>query len=141
MSFLLDYTTGIGLPRPVMRHQEVLSFWLTNMNYELRPRGFFAIAENAVIRGKGERVPDIVIYDRNRTPLSFFEIARTCQIEKDIEKCEELMDRFPDVEFFVYDYEEEVLYFFDDEAGGWVNSEDGDICSKYLQKPVIEYID
>ena len=51
------------------------------------------------------------------------------------------MDRFPDVEFFVYDYEEEVLYFFDDEAGGWVNSEDGDICSKYLQKPVIEYID
>ena len=129
MSFLLDYTTGIGLPRPVMRHQEVLSFWLTNMNYELRPRGFFAIAENAVIRGKGERVPDIVIYDRNRTPLSFFE------------KCEELMDQFPDVEFFVYDYEEEVLYFFDDEAGGWVNSEDGDICSKYLQKPVIEYID
>ena len=82
-------------------------------------------------------MPDIVIHDRNRTPLSFFEIARTCQIEKDIEKCEELMDRFPDVEFFVYDYEEEVLYFFDDEAGGWVNSEDGDICSKYLQKPVM----
>ena len=101
MSFLLDYTSGIGMPRPQMQHQEVLSFWLTNMNLELRPRGFFALAENAVVQGKGERVPDIVIYNPHRTPLAFFEIARSCQIEKDMEKCEELMDLFPAVEYFV----------------------------------------
>ena len=141
MSFLLDYTTGIGMPRPQMQHQEVLSFWLTNMNLELRPRGFFALAENAVVRGKGERVPDIVIYNPHRTPLAFFEIARSCQIEKDMEKCEELMDRFPDVEYFVYDYEEEVLYAFDAESNEWIDSENDRVTSQYLQKPVIEYID
>ena len=141
MSFLLDYTTGIGMPRPQMQHQEVLSFWLTHMNFELLPKGYMALAENAVVRGKGERVPDIVIYNPHRTPLAFFEIARSYQIEKDMEKCEELMDRFPDVEYFVYDYEEEVLYAFDAESNEWIDSEEVEIRSQYLQKPVIEYID
>ena len=139
MSFLLDYTTGIGMPRPQMQHQEVLSLWLTHMNFELLPRGYMALAENAVVRGKGERVPDIVIYNPHRAPLAFFEIARSCQIEKDMEKCEELMGLFPDVEYFVY--EEEVLYAFDAESNEWIDSENDRVTSQYLQKPVIEYID
>ena len=141
MSFLLDYTTGIGMPRPQMQHQEVLSLWLTHMNFELLPRGYMALAENAVVQGKGERVPDIVIYNPHRVPLAFFEIARSYQIEKDMEKCEELMDLFPDVEYFVYDYEEDILYAFDAESNEWINSEEDRVTSQYLQKPVIEYID
>ena len=141
MSFLLDYTTGIGMPRPVRQHQIVLAHWFRNMSNELCPQGYDILTEDAVIRGKGERVPDLVIYDRDYTPLAFFEIARSCQLEKDIEKCEELMDRFPDVEFFVYDYEAEVLYACDAKSDEWICSEDGKITSQYLLKPVIEYID
>ena len=141
MSFLLDYATGIGMPRPARQHQIVLAHWFRNMSNELCPQGYDILTEDAVIRGKGERVPDLVIYDRDYTPLAFFEIARSCQLEKDIEKCEELMDRFPNVEFYVYDYEAEVLYACDAESDEWVNSEEGEIRSAYLQKPVIEYID
>lgn len=141
MSFLLDYTTGVGMPRPIRQHQIVMANWFTNMRYELRLRGYDVLTEDAVIRGKGERVPDIVIYDQDYTPLAFFEIVRTDQVRKDIAKCEELMDRFPDVEFFVYDYEAEVLYACDAKSDEWVNSEEGEICSAYLRKPVIEYID
>ena len=141
MSFLLNYASGIGMPRPQMQHQIVMSHWLANMSYELRPQGYEVLTENAVIQGKGERVPDLVIYDQSSKPLAFFEIARSCQIEKDMEKCEELMDRFPDVEYFVYDYEEEVLYAFDAESNEWIDSEEVEISSQYLRKPVIEYID
>ena len=141
MSFLLDYTTGIGMPRPQMQHQIVMSHWLANMSYELRPQGYEVLTENAVIQGKGERVPDLVIYDQSSKPLAFFEIVRSGQVEKDIAKCVELMDRFPDVEYYVYDYEEDILYAFDTESNEWIDSENDRVTSQYLQKPVIEYID
>ena len=57
-----------------------------------------------------------------------------------MDKCEELMERFPDAEYFVYDYENEVLYGYDADADQWLSSADYQLYSQYLNNPVITYI-
>ena len=50
------------------------------------------------------------------------------------------MERFPRSEYFVYDYENEVLYMYDAEYDQWLSSEEYKLCSKYLNKPIMNYL-
>ena len=72
-------------------------------------------------------------------PLSIIEITRSYQLRDIIEKCEELMERFPMSEYFVYDYEEEILYQYDAETDQWLSSNEYELWSAYLSQPVTNY--
>lgn len=49
------------------------------------------------------------------------------------------MERFPDSEYFVYDYEEQILYQYAYQSDEWVSSEVCELKSNYLNKPLINY--
>ena len=140
MGLLDDYSSGIGSPRPRWQHQRVMSRLNGKSYNELARRGLEILTEPTVTDDWDDKAPDLVIFDKNMQPLSIIEITRSYQLNEIIDKCEELMERFPLSEYFVYDYEEEVLYQYDAETDQWLSSEDYVIRSRYLNKPMLNYI-
>ena len=142
MSLLLDYTTGIGMPRPKLQHQMAMSQLHGNMFNELKSKGFEVLPEACLSQTNlNDLVPDLSIYNQQCTQLlAIIEITTHGSLMKDIRKCEELMARFPDIEYFVYDYETDLWYAYDQEADEWYNSEEYEIRSRYLDHPLPDYL-
>lgn len=137
---LLDNYTGVGMsPRPKWKHQNVISRLIVKSYKELNLRHLLMLPEATVTDDWNDMAPDLVIFDNVFHPLSIIEITRTEQLDAIIDKCEELMERFPDAEYFVYDYEEMVLCQYDAESNHWLWSEEDTLYSQYLSKPLIEY--
>ena len=138
---LLDNYSGIGMsPRPRWQHQRVM-LRMANRSYnELARKRLEVLTEPTVTDDWDDKAPDLVIFDKNMQPLSIIEITRSYQLNEIIDKCEELMERFPLSEYFVYDYEEEVLYQYDAETDQWLSSEYYELRSRYLYKPILNYI-
>ena len=137
---LLDNYTGVGMsPRPKWQHQIVMRDILLNADKELRRQGLLMLSEATVTNDWNDKAPDLVIFDDAFHPLSIIEITHAEQLDAIIDKCEELMERFPDAEYFVYDYEEKVLFMYDAESDRWLSSEEYELYSKYLSEPLEEY--
>ena len=141
MGLLEDYTTGIGMPRPTREHQIVMSYLHVNLCNELMPKGLRPLTESPVTDDLNDKVPDLVVFDSNYKQLFLIiEIATHRDCKKTIHKCDELMERFPQIECFVYDYEANVWYTFDAEANEWYNSAEYEIQSRYLEHPLPFYL-
>ena len=139
---LLDNYTGIGMsPRPKWQHQRVMSHLLRNMYAELHQQGLEPLTEATVTDDWDDLAPDIVIFDENQEPLSIIEITTHKECRQIIRKCYELITRFPETEYFVYDYEAEVLYMYDAPTQAWLTSEECELGSRYLSRPLLEYLD
>ena len=138
---LLDNYTGIGMsPRPKWQHQILKDSFILNAGPEIRRNGLLLLGEVTVTDDWNDLAPDLVIFDRQFVPLSIFEITTSKECEAIIRKCYELIRRFPDAEYFVYDYEENTLYQYIAEENGWITSDDEDISSQYLSRPLIDYL-
>ena len=137
---LLDNYTGVGMsPRPKWQHQRVMNSILYYSFLELKRQGLFMLSEATVTDDWDDLAPDLVIFDNQYLPLTIIEITTHRELKKIIRKCYELIDRFPDTEYFVYDYEEMVLCQYDAESNHWLWSEEDTLYSLYLSKPLIEY--
>ena len=138
---LLDNYTGIGMsPRPKWRHQNVLSNLHGNMFHEIRRNGYIVLTEATVTSDWNDLAPDLVIFDKEKNPLSIIEITTHKELEAIITKCDELIDRFPNAEYFVYDYEADVFYQYEKEEDLWICSEQEEIRSSYLSRPLQDYL-
>ena len=140
MGLLDDYSGAIGSPRPRKQHQRVMSRMLINSYFELNRKGFEILTEQTVTDDCNDLAPDLVIFNKYEIPVSIIEITRTYQLRAIMDKCEELMERFPDSEYFVYDYENEVLYQYVADIDEWVSSGEYKLRSQYLNKPMLNYI-
>ena len=139
---LLDNYTGIGMsPRPKWQHQMVMSRLHINASAELQMKGLLMLTESTVTDDWDDLAPDLVVFDAEFRPLMIIEITTHKECAAIIRKCEELMARFPEAEYFVYDYEKGVLFAFDEEMETWVSSEKYEIGSRYLDRPLMAYID
>lgn len=136
---LLDDYSGIGSPRPIWQHQIVMSNLHGNAAAELKQKGLLLLTEATVTDDWDDKAPDLVIFDKNMYPLTIIEITRNYQLDAIMDKCEELMERFPDSEYFVYDYEEQILHQYAYQSDEWVSSEECELKSNYLNKPLINY--
>ena len=140
MGLLDDYSGAIGSPRPRKQHQRVM-FQLARRSYlELERQGLEILTEQTVTEDCNDLAPDLVIFNKYEIPVSIIEITRTYQLRAIMDKCEELMERFPDAEYFVYDYETDILYRFAPEYSKWLSSEEYELFSAYLSEPVMNYI-
>jgi len=146
MSLLLDYSKGeplhpqgIGMARPKHEHQNVMFSAGINMSFELKQLGYKILPESTVTSNWNDLAPDLVIFDSSMRPLSIIEIVTHSQVRADMVKCCELMERFPNAEYFVYDYEHKVLYLYIPEEDDWFSSVDNILYSRYLSEPMIEY--
>ena len=138
---LLDNYTGIGMsPRPKWQHQNVIRIAQRRAYDELEKQGLIMLSEATVTNDWDDLAPDLVIFDAYEEPLSIIEITTHKECKKIIKKCDELIARFPESEYFVYDYEAEVLYAYDAENDQWVSSETRTIYSIYLRKPLKAYL-
>ena len=138
---LLDNYSGIGMsPRPRWQHQIAMSNFHANAANELKRKGLLFLSEATITDDWDDNAPDLVIFNKAMMPLSIIEITRSYQLGPILEKCEELMERFPMSEYFVYDYEQEILYQYDATTDQWLSSEDYVLRSQYLTKPIMQYI-
>ena len=142
----IDYYQGIGSPRPFLYHQELLFTACSNINAECRPRGLRAYPEAAVTVDCNDIAPDIAVYTAGDNPgrvrgklLVVIELTRHRTLKRDLNKCELLMERFPDIDCFVVDYEKNLIYAANAEIDGWLTSDVHEMTSRYLLKPIDEY--
>lgn len=138
---LLDDYSGIGMsPRPRWEHQEILMKCIRHAYDELAEQGLRIVPEATVTNDWNDKAPDLVIFDSDHYPLSIIEITTHKDYPEIIEKCEELMERFPESEYFVYDYERLTLYVYDGIEDSWISSKDYEILSRYLGRPLLNYL-
>lgn len=138
---LLDNYTGIGMsPRPKWQHQHVLQRALTHAYNELEKQSLLMLSEATVTNDWDDLAPDLVIFDEHYAPLSIIEITTHNECKKIIRKCYELIVRFPNAEYFVYDYEACKLYAYDCESDSWITSDEYEINSQYLEQPLLNYL-
>lgn len=138
---LLDNYTGIGMsPRPKWRHQITMSRANRLMYDELAKQGMILATEATVTDDWDDLAPDLVTFSTDFVPLLMIEIATHRELKQIIKKCYELIARFPEAEYFVYDYEKDILYMYDGEHDRWLPSNEYDLYSAYLNKPMTAYL-
>lgn len=138
---LLDNYSGIGMcPRPKWQHQGVIVRFIYRAAVELQQQGLLLLSEATVTDDWDDLAPDLVVFSPDMEPLSIIEITTHAQCNAIIRKCYELIERFPEAEYFVYDYEQAMLYQYDIEEDEWVASDSERLFSRYLNRPMIKYL-
>lgn len=131
---------AIGSPRAWDLHQKIIIKTIVNMMPEVEENpGWDILPEALVTEDPNDNYPDIIIKDERKRLVLSMEITRKKYIRYDIRKCEQLQQRFPDAEFYIYNYETDILYALDDN-GQWFNSEEYEIGSRLFERPLMEYI-
>lgn len=138
---LLDNYSGIGMsPRPKWQHQNVIRRAICRSYEELEAQGLFMLSEATVTNDWDDLAPDLVIFNERYYPLSIIEITTHKELRMIMKKCYDLINRFPESEYFVYDYEKDILYKFYIETNEWVPSSIEKLYSDYLSAPLLNYL-
>lgn len=138
---LLDNYSGIGMcPRPKWQHQGVIAQFFKCALPEIYMQDLILLSEATVTDDWDDLAPDLVIFSPEMEPLSIIEITTHHQCSAIIRKCDELIERFPEAEYFVYDYEQAMLYQYDIEEDEWAASNSERLFSRYLNRPMIKYL-
>ena len=106
----------------------------------MQQQGLLLLSEATVTDDWEDLAPDLVVFSPDMEPLCIIEITTHAQCNTIIRKCYELMERFPEAEYFVYDYEKQILYQYDGENDDWLSSSEYILVSEYLNKPMMEYL-
>ena len=111
---------------------------LFNLKLEL-PKTFLPLTEATLTDDWDDKAPDFVVFDKaDMYPLMMVEITTHRELLKIKRKCDNLAVRFPEIECWAFDYEEEKLYHFDIPNRHWEFVDDN-FRSNFLQLPMIEY--
>ena len=138
---LLDNYSGIGMcPRPKWQHQGVIAQFFKCALPEIYKQDLILLSEATVTDDWDDLAPDLVVFSPDMEPLCIIEITTHAQCNAIIRKCYELIERFPEAEYFVYDYERQILYQYDGENDEWLSSSEYIPVSKYLNKAMMEYL-
>lgn len=131
---------AIGSPRAWDLHQEIIVETLLNLRPEVKMhRGWKILPEALVTDDPNDNYPDIIIKDERKRLVFSMEITRKAYISYDRRKCIQLQQRFPWAEFYIYNYETDVLYSLG-EDGLWYNSQEYEIRSRLFEQPLLDYI-
>ena len=131
---------AIGSPRARNIHQLIITETVVAMHQEVRARrGWDILYEATVTDNPYDNYPDIIILDEYKRLQFSLEITRRWGMSYDREKCLQLKRRFPDAEFYIFNYETDTLYALGDD-GLWYNSNDVEIFSSLFESPLLNYI-
>ena len=102
---------AIGSPRAWNLHQEIIVETLLDLRPEVKlHRGWKILPEALVTEDPNDKYPDIIIKDERKRLIFSMEITRKDYISYDRRKCLQLQQRFPWAEFYIYNYETDILY-------------------------------
>ena len=139
MGLLDDYSGKEGALRPSWEHQGVLAAVHIQTMGELAAQGLRMFMETTVTDDCDDLAPDLVVFDKRYTPLAMIDVCIHAEIGAVMDKFKSLVARFPESEFFVYDYEENVLFKYEIREKCWVSSQNGKVYSKYLKNELMAY--
>ena len=137
MGLLNNHAEGV---RPTWKHQLKLSNVHLSMGPELRKKGLLVLPEATVTDDRNDLAPDLVIFNQSYEPLTIIELTTHEQCMPTVEKCGELIERFPELECYVFDYEDDAIYAYDSKAKEWYTSDPEEIRSKCLDFPLPHYL-
>ena len=126
-------------PRPRWPHQDIIMTALSKIYADLDPEQYVVRIDSSITDNWNDVAPDIVVFNSVNYPLMVMEVASHRDLKRNQNKCTALLERFPDAEFYVYDYEREVLYMLEADENSWVSSNECELCSVYLYEPVESY--
>lgn len=130
---MVDLKT-IGSPRARQIHPLNITETVIAMHREVRVRrGWYILYESTVTDNPYDNYPDVVIFDEYNTLQFSMEITRKWGMSYDKKKCLQLKQRFPWAEFFIYNYETDVLYALGDD-GQWYNSKEYEVRKRFVDR-------
>ena len=130
----------IGSPRAWDYHQEIILETIINLHPEVDQHpGCKILYESLVTKNRYDNYPDIIIKDENKYPVFIMEVTNKKGISYDRRKCLNLQARFPDCEFFIFNYETDILYTLTAD-GAWLSSEDYILKSSLFLHPILDYV-
>lgn len=133
---------GIGMsPRPRWMHQDIIVSACYQLYGELSRQGYIVRVDSSITDNWNDIAPDIVVFDQENYPLMIMEVTRHRELRKNLNKCTAVLERFPEAECFVYDYERQELLMFNLESCTWVSSFNYELYSQYLEKPMLDYFE
>ncbi|GEM_PF-5625134 len=133
---------SVGMGYIKLTHQFAHENFVCNSRHELAKRqlivsGGTALDQRDLTRGLG---PDVMILTRDLVGIFVIEVTRSRDVSRMFRKGLEYARRYPDVqEYFVFDFERQILYAPNEDMTEWYRSTDIDIYSDFLSKPVVEY--
>lgn len=140
MRFLTRKTNGIGLPQPHWSHNYIVAKMTARMFQEAEDKGFILMPVSTVTNNWNDLTPDLILFTQEHYPLLIMEITTHKELRKNIRKCMTLYERFPNAEYFIFDYDKEILYLYDAQANEWFTSHDYELSSTYFNKPLLNYL-
>ena len=132
----------IGMGFIKLNHQTAYDNFIFNARIEFAKQsmclsGGTAIDQSDLVHSLG---PDIVAFTIDLVGVFVIEITRSRDVKAMFRKGLEYADRYPDVqEYFVFDFEKQVLYAPNEDMSEWYASTDCLIYSEFLSKPLVEY--
>ena len=130
----------IGSPRAWDYHQEIIVETIFNMRSEVKSKwGWKILPEALVTKNPNDNYPDIIIKDETGLLMFSMEITNRRSINYDRRKCVQLKQRFPNAEFFIFNYETDILLTLGDD-GNWYDSNEYNLTSRLFSRPVLDYI-
>ena len=131
---------AIGSPRAWDLHQEIIIETIVNLRPEVKAhRGWKIMPEALVTENPNDKYPDIIIKNERKELIFSMEITHNRYFRYDYRKCMELKQRFPAAEFYIYNFEREILFALGDD-GLWYSSEDFELYSRLFKAPLLDYI-
>lgn len=130
---------SIGSPRARNLHQRIITRTVVNMFQEIDAKGWDILSEATVTDNPYDNYPDIIVLDQTGLLQFSLEITRNSGIYYDRKKGIKLKQRFPNAEFFIYNYERDVLYALGDDLQ-WYNSKEYELKSRLFCCPILDYI-
>ena len=140
MRFLTRKPNAIGSPQPYWSHNYILMKWAAEMFHEAEDKGFILMPVSTVTDNWNDLTPDIILFTQDHDPLMIMEITTHKDLRRNFNKCLTLFARFPQAEYFVFDYNKNILYQYDAENNEWLTSIDYELASVYFDKPILDYI-
>lgn len=130
----------VGSPRAWDYHQEIILETIINLHPEVDQHpGWKILYESLVTKNRYDNYPDIIIKDEYKYPVFIMEVTNRKGISYDRRKCLKLQARFPECEFYIFNYETDILYTLTAD-GTWLSSEDYILKSALFLHPILDYI-
>ncbi len=110
----LDYnyhsSQKIGFARPTFDHQLFIGEFYYRIREILKDTDYLVLTEEVFDKRnlKSDLVPDVIVYDtlNDHYPVFFIEITKSRGLNKCFKKLETIYARYPDIEAFIFDFDE-----------------------------------
>ena len=142
----LDYNyhsrQKIGFARPTFDHQLFIGEFYYRIRNILKDPKYLLLTEEVFDKRNlsSDLVPDVIIYDipKDHYPVFFIEITKTRGLKKCFKKLETIYERYPDIEAFIFDFDE--LKWIAPRDNSWSNILNIDIADLISEEDVHQII-